>query len=332
MTQSRTMILWPLRTLLCVAAGALTCAGAQALPASYTFSLQAYSSAPGGGSQNFFGITSASPLSKTGSYSDGPLGASEGYVRRGPSSMTTVVIADSGLLSVAFQGSSSSVSDPVAGVVAGAQTTGRANIVAKWTDFIVSGPGSGTVAVSFNALIDNSYLFSRQSDLFSSIPGTTLFVVAVGGASIALNQHYYTQSAAITSAAFNIQVGVPFDLRVNMSTDITWAASQYSLITTSPEAGLVDTINFHTSFALGAVSAQVQSNSADLLTADALASSGPVFNLPAGYTLNSVQANIVDNRWLGGTLAAVPEPATMALMLFGLAGVVCRSRAVALTV
>ena len=133
-------------------------------------------------------------------------------------------------------------------------------------------------------------------------------------------------------APFNIQVGVPFDLQMVMKTDIYWAARPNSLITTSPEPGLVDTINFHTSFALGALPILVQSNSADLLTADALASSGPVFNLPAGYTLNSVQANIVNNRWLGGTLAAVPEPATMALMLFGLAGVVCRSRAVALTV
>ncbi len=51
--------------------------------------------------------------------------------------------------------------------------------------------------------------------------------------------------------------------------------------------------------------------------------SGPVFNLPEGYTVNSVGGLIVDNRWLG--LAdpgpgpqPVPVPSSLALMFAGL--------------
>jgi hypothetical protein len=51
--------------------------------------------------------------------------------------------------------------------------------------------------------------------------------------------------------------------------------------------------------------------------------SGPVFNFPEGYTVDSVGGLIVDNRWLG--LAdpepepqPVPVPSSLALMFTGL--------------
>jgi hypothetical protein len=44
------------------------------------------------------------------------------------------------------------------------------------------------------------------------------------------------------------------------------------------------------------------------------APSGPVFNLPPGWTANSISSNIVDNRFVG--LSTVPEPS--ALILFGI--------------
>lgn len=54
--------------------------------------------------------------------------------------------------------------------------------------------------------------------------------------------------------------------------------------------------------------------------ANALASytamfSGPVANLPPGYTLNSLDGTIVDNHFVG-----TPEPSTLLLAAFGLAG------------
>jgi len=35
---------------------------------------------------------------------------------------------------------------------------------------------------------------------------------------------------------------------------------------------------------------------------------GPVFNLPAGYTVQSASGLIVDNRWLSPDAVPVPEP------------------------
>lgn len=55
--------------------------------------------------------------------------------------------------------------------------------------------------------------------------------------------------------------------------------------------------------------------------------SGPVFNLPSGVTVNSAQANIVDNRWLGGTQTTpVPEPSNFALLAIGAGGLLAYGR------
>lgn len=46
----------------------------------------------------------------------------------------------------------------------------------------------------------------------------------------------------------------------------------------------------------------------------------PVFNLPDGFTANSASGLIVNNRWVGPASSTVPEPATIALVGIGLAG------------
>jgi hypothetical protein len=53
---------------------------------------------------------------------------------------------------------------------------------------------------------------------------------------------------------------------------------------------------------------------------------GPVFDLPAGFTANSVSGLIVDNQWTGGAVTGVPEPASLALLGIGLAGFVAVRR------
>ena len=51
-----------------------------------------------------------------------------------------------------------------------------------------------------------------------------------------------------------------------------------------------------------------------------LPTSGPVFNLPEGYTVNSLSGLIVDNRWVGAPTSAVPEPGSLTLLGVGIAG------------
>ena len=53
-------------------------------------------------------------------------------------------------------------------------------------------------------------------------------------------------------------------------------------------------------------------------------SSGPVFNVPAGYTVDSVDADIVNDSFTGAS--AVPEPATLSLLGAGLMAVLARRR------
>lgn len=46
--------------------------------------------------------------------------------------------------------------------------------------------------------------------------------------------------------------------------------------------------------------------------------SGPVANLPAGWSISSASGLIVDNRFVGGSAAEIPEPGTAALLVVGL--------------
>ena len=105
----------------------------------------------------------------------------------------------------------------------------------------------------------------------------------------------WTVNTDLTSEPFNATPGKP--LRITMSLAVNGNAG-------------VAARNVGTGF-----------SRADFDNTLSLAASGPVLNLPAGFTANSAQANIVDNRWLGvpGPIASVSEPDTWAIFTLGLA-------------
>ncbi len=56
-----------------------------------------------------------------------------------------------------------------------------------------------------------------------------------------------------------------------------------------------------------------------------LPTSGPVFDLPAGFSVNSASANIVNNEWQGTPVGlAIPVPGTVGLLLGGVGAFVMR--------
>jgi hypothetical protein len=58
----------------------------------------------------------------------------------------------------------------------------------------------------------------------------------------------------------------------------------------------------------------------DFLSTLSFPTSGPVFDLPTGYTVNSLSGLIADNRWVGAPANDVPEPGSLALLGLGIAG------------
>jgi len=95
----------------------------------------------------------------------------------------------------------------------------------------------------------------------------------------------------LTTASFDALLGVPLTFSLSLT-------AQGNAAATGPDA--------------------VGSGVADLRRTLTLPTSGPVFDLPAGFTVNSAQAQIVDNRWVGGAASSpVPEPSSFCIFGFG---------------
>lgn len=102
----------------------------------------------------------------------------------------------------------------------------------------------------------------------------------------------FTGDDLLTTDTVNILVGRPFTLGLQLGA----SASGLALIThlsAEGDASFADTLSFPTS--------------------------GPVFNLPNGFTVNSADGLIVNNNWVGAP-AAVPEPTSLALLGTGALG------------
>jgi hypothetical protein len=93
-------------------------------------------------------------------------------------------------------------------------------------------------------------------------------------------------STVVTTELFNVPVNTPFAMRFNLITTTTLRTKFGSLFFMEVGVDFSDTAKFPTN--------------------------GPAFNLPAGYTINSVDAGIVNNAYV-----AVPEASSMALSFLG---------------
>lgn len=298
---------WPAALLLTL--GAAT-AQAQGLQGSYSVVGSAAHFSPV--AQNQFSISQASPVTQVATISKGI--TNSGF--SGPGEISARASADAGLLDLSVQGTSTSVMGPGGSFIGGGFMLGFASARASFTDFIVSTtiPDGATVQASVNGTLVYTGTITDNTSANIGLKGVDALVTVPGLEAFKVTNSLASQ--AFTSPLFTVPVGVPFAMSMSLGN-----SSSQAVGASDRPAGLTETVNVSASLSLGLV---VQ-GAPQALAGSAFSASGPVFNLPDGYTLSSVQANIVNNQWLGPTLP-VPEPGTAMLASLGALGLWLRLR------
>ena len=190
----------------------------------------------------------------------------------------------------------------------------------SWNDFVLIGPAAGSIPISLNlqldgtfstgAILSNNWANSGRADMNVTVNGSFAGQSFAGGYSQAKEGYpppggpISSSSTGVfgtagslpvnfTSPTFMVTVGAPFDVTLQL---IAGASAFYAVGASSgPGPHTMDLLAI--------------SDFSSTLTFDR---SGPVFNVPAGYTVNSVSAGVIDNRFI------VPDPTTLAMLLAAL--------------
>ena len=258
-----------------------------------------------------------------------------GLLERAPliySSQATANAGPNGLGGSARNTQDYSLPPGTAGFVPGTPTASKGQASARFDDFVISGP-SGLIPVSLNLSLSGSLLAVVQLTPLGYLLGSadSSVSVTVSGAvqDAATGNPFFEFSGSETldSAGNFTQTGILSGFPNGGSGNIT---TPEGMVTVGRGPIAVQLALVATSFAeLGgqanlcgpdgcdvAQSGHVDGaiDFSDTLT---FALSGPVFNVPSGYTVNSAEANIVDNQFVP---APIPEPSTVALLVIGLVG------------
>ncbi len=162
-------------------------------------------------------------------------------------------------------------------------------------DIIISGPGTD-VLTQISAHISGTIDTSTGSA--SGLGVAQLGALTIGGSALSATAVYNSGSVGgggsvnadttLTTTSFTAPVGQPFAVRMDFESEIT----------ASDNAGPPDPVTLTSQFEMS------------------FPTSGPVFILPAGYTANSSDGNIVDNQFVGPPpVPALDTPAAASLML-----------------
>jgi len=277
-----------------------------------------YTASVAGGDSNTGTSTVSASLSTTTDISNGGISGTittNEYAVAGPGgvgSSSSVVLIQPGVPSLASIGGSA-----------------QSSAIATFTDFIITGPtGSVSVPASLNLALNGTYattpnIFSGLDNIL--ISASSIIDLSVGGSvdgtgfSGTFNQASgvngqgptgMTSTATgildgevpapnFTTSLTTLPVGTAFTVVLQMSTDAI--AGYQAEATIGGDPGNAGT----------SIDIQSVSDYSDTLT---FSSVGPVFNLPDGYTANSVSADVVNNQYVGGAVTATPEPTTGLLL------------------
>jgi hypothetical protein len=205
------------------------------------------------------------------------------------------------------------------GLMAIAQATGEVD-----TTFIVTGPSSDPIQVSINFEL-SGFLGGGTTDnqvSYRQIENRVTVLSNFSGG--ALTSQSYGRAMEIWNSALGLSTQFSGDLAPSGTNCLTPCRIQTPTFTVYPgyvndlELWAQATVESANGFGFGVAS---------FLNTFYFPRTGPVFNLPDGYTVNVEGLNVVNNRVVGpngggdGGGSEIPEPATVALTAAGLLAV-----------
>ena len=207
----------------------------------------------------------------------------------------------------------------------GSVLNGTDSTAAFQLDDVIIGGSGPVVLASFNMQLHGSLIASTFAQLGSGI-GAEASANASVSAFVSINGNVFSGTQAISSlwqvdtqsgggSTFEDGLLIGFD-----GDEVLTTPAMLLPVNTPITVGLSLSTSVDTTSRSTILGSRRQADASSLFDSTlSFPLSGPVFNLPDGYTVNSVSGLIVDNRWQG--LAApqpVPEPPSLALLLAGL--------------